>query len=428
MKFSSQNKLTTTRGALFENLKRIFLLRTVIIVFLILSLIALRYLNIPLPLHSITFALFLMTLLNAWTYLKLKRGKSLSDKTVLSQLVLDVSILTCMFYFIGGYGNPFIWMYLIPITIGAVSLKKSYLWFLTTISFVSYTALIFFNRPISHLHMHEFEFAYDIHSLGMWLGFIVSAAVITIFVSRIGQNLRDQDRLIANAREKVLESERMLALGAVSTSTAHELGTPLSTMAIITKDFEHFLAKDKKALKKLSILTSQIKRCKEILATLSSASQDIHQKKMTKITINQFILEIVDRWRDTRLSTHLSFKKTYLNKNLKINHDRALSQAIQNLLDNAADASEDKVDFSIKTDKRYLSLIIRDYGNGNAAHLNQSMYQPQTSSKGLGLGVYLSKTIFDLYEGSFEFNAHPNQGMIATVQIPIERLIDAKKS
>jgi signal transduction histidine kinase len=56
------------------------------------------------------------------------------------------------------------------------------------------------------------------------------------------------------------------------------------------------------------------------------------------------------------------------------------------------------------------------------------MYQPQSSSKGLGLGVYLSKTIFDLYEGSFEFNAHPNQGMIATVKIPIERLMDAKKS
>ena len=428
MKFSSQNKLTTTRGALFENLKRIFLLRIVIIVFLILSLVALRYLNIPLPLHSIALALFLMTLLNGWTYLKLKRGKTLSDKTILSQLILDVCVLTFMFYFIGGYGNPFIWMYLIPITIGAVSLKKSYLWFLTSISFISYTALIFFNRPISHLHMHEFEFKYDIHSLGMWLGFIVSAAVITIFVSRIGQNLRDQDRFIANAREKVLESERMLALGAVSTSTAHELGTPLSTMAVITKDFEHFLAKDKKALKKLSILTSQIKRCKEILATLSSASQDIHQKKMTKVTVNQFISEIVDRWRDTRLSTQLSFKKTYLNKNLRINYDRALSQAIQNLLDNAADASEDKVDFSIKTDRRYLSLIIRDYGNGNAAHLNQSMYQPQSSSKGLGLDVYLSKTIFDLYEGSFEFNAHPNQGMIATVKIPIERLMDAKKS
>jgi two-component system sensor histidine kinase RegB len=427
MQFFIENKLTSARGALFENLKRIFLLRVVIIVFLILSLIGLRYLNIPLPLHSILLALFLMALLNGWTYSKLNRGTPLSDKTILSQLVLDVCVLTFMFYFIGGYGNPFIWMYLIPITIGAVSLKKSYLWFLTSVSFVSYTALIFFNRPISHLHMHEFEFKYDIHSLGMWLGFIVSAAVITIFVSRIGQNLRDQDRLIANAREKVLESERMLALGAVSTSTAHELGTPLATMAVITKDFEHLLAKDKNALKKLSILTSQIKRCKEILATLSSASQDIRQKKMAKITINQFISEVVDRWRDTRLSTQLSFKKTYLNKNLKINYDRALSQAIQNLLDNAADASEDKVDFSIETNKQYLSLIIRDYGNGNATYLNQSMYQPQTSSKGLGLGVYLSKTIFDLYEGSFEFNAHSNRGIIATVKIPIKRLIDLKK-
>ena len=428
MKFFSQNKLTSARGALFENLKRIFLLRAVIIVFLILSLISLRYLNIPLPIHSILFALILMVLLNGWTYLKLKTGKFFSDKTILSQLILDVGVLTFMFFFIGGYGNPFIWMYLIPITIGAVSLKKSYIWLLTSISFLSYTTLIFYNRPISHLHMHEFEFKYDIHSLGMWLGFIVSAAVITIFVSRIGQNLRDQDKIMANAREKVLESERMLALGAVSTSTAHELGTPLATMAVIAKDFEHLLAKDKNALKKLSILTSQIKRCKEILATLSSASQDIRQKKMAKITINQFISEVVDRWRDTRLSTQLSFKKTYLNKNLKINYDRALSQAIQNLLDNAADASEDKVEFSIETNKKYLSLIIRDYGNGNAVHLNQSMYQPQTSAKGLGLGVYLSKTIFDLYEGSFEFNAHPNQGMIATVKIPIERLIDAKKS
>ena len=124
------------------------------------------------------------------------------------------------------------------------------------------------------------------------------------------------------------------------------------------KDFEHFLAKDKKALQKLSILTSQIRRCKEILARLSSASQDIHQKKMTKITIDQFISEMIDRWRDTRLSTQLSFKKTYLNKNLKIIYDRALSQAIQNLLDNAANASEDKVEFSIETNKKYLFMDI----------------------------------------------------------------------
>ena len=139
MKFFSQNKPTSARGALFENLKRIFLLRAVIIVFLILSLISLRYLNIPLPIHSILFALILMVLLNGWTYLKLKTGKSFSDKTILSQLILDVGVLTIMFFFIGGYGNPFIWMYLIPITIGAVSLKKFYIWLLTSISFLSYT-------------------------------------------------------------------------------------------------------------------------------------------------------------------------------------------------------------------------------------------------------------------------------------------------
>jgi C4-dicarboxylate-specific signal transduction histidine kinase len=85
------------------------------------------------------------------------------------------------------------------------------------------------------------------------------------------------------------------------------------------------------------------------------------------------------------------------------------------------------VEFSIETNKKYLSLIIRDYGNGNAELLNQSMYQPQASSKGLGLGVYLSKTIFDLYEGTFEFNLHSNKGMVANVQIPIERLTGIKK-
>jgi two-component system sensor histidine kinase RegB len=175
-----------------RNLQRLFLLRSVMIVFMLAATLALFYLHIPLPRYPIAFAVGGMLLLNLITLLRLnKHNKHVNDKEVLLQLLGDLVALTVLFYYTGGYSNPLVWMYLLPLTVAAVALKREYAWLLAAVAIACYSLLVFYYVPLSHLHMHDIAGkTLDIHLVGMWIGFVVSAGIIAFFVTRIGQSLR----------------------------------------------------------------------------------------------------------------------------------------------------------------------------------------------------------------------------------------------
>ena len=184
--------------------------------------LALFYLHIPLPRYPIAFAVGGMLLLNLITLMRLnKHTSNVTDKEVLLQLLADLLALTVLFYYTGGYSNPLVWMYLLPLTVAAVALRREYAWLLAIVAIACYSMLVFYYVPLSHLHMHDIAGkTLDIHLVGMWIGFVVSAGIIAFFVTRIGQSLREYDQLMANIREKSLESERVLSLGTLGGSGA----------------------------------------------------------------------------------------------------------------------------------------------------------------------------------------------------------------
>jgi len=161
------------------------------------------YLHIPLPRYPIAFAVGGMLLLNLITLLRLNKRSHVNDKEILLQLLGDLLALTVLFYYTGGYSNPLVWMYLLPLTVAAVALKREYAWLLAAVAIACYSLLVFYYVPLSHLHMHDIAGkTLDIHLIGMWIGFVVSAGIIAFFVTRIGQSLREYDQLMASIREK----------------------------------------------------------------------------------------------------------------------------------------------------------------------------------------------------------------------------------
>ncbi|PKO52082.1 MAG: sensor histidine kinase, partial [Betaproteobacteria bacterium HGW-Betaproteobacteria-20] len=217
------------------NMQRLIMLRGVVMLCLGLVIFSLHRASIPLPFVPLLLAIAGLGLLNIIAWWRLRQTQHTTERELLAQLLGDITAFSVLFYFSGGYSNPFIWMYLLPITVAAVALRAAYAWLIAGLSIASYTLLMFYHIPLSHLHMHA-QGGLDIHLIGMWIGFVVSAIIVAIFIARIGQNLRDYDKRMAEVREKSLESERMLALGTLATSAAHELGTPLATMAVISKD------------------------------------------------------------------------------------------------------------------------------------------------------------------------------------------------
>jgi two-component system sensor histidine kinase RegB len=335
-----------------------------------------------------------------------------------------------LFYFSGGYSNPFIWMYLIPITVAAVALRPLYAWLIAGLSIGCYSMLMFFHLPLSHLHLHaniggENEVHLDIHLVGMWVGFVVSTIIIAIFIARIGQNLRDHDKTIAAAREKALESERMLALGTLATSAAHELGTPLATMAVISKELSQDYATQPELLSQLAILRTQVSRCKEILSSITRNAGQARADATKGMGLREFLLEAIQRWRDTRPATELLVNLPTTTHNPLILIDRTLTQALLNLLDNAAHASPERVIFDADWDEKTLKIQIQDFGSGLNAETKNQVGTPFFTSKnedGMGLGVYLTQVTLTRYDGKLSLNNHAGGGVLALVTLPLKQL------
>jgi two-component system sensor histidine kinase RegB len=416
------------------NMHRLIMLRGVVMICLSLVILGLQQASIPLPFAPLLLAIAGLGLLNTIAWWRLKQTQQTSQRELLLQLLGDIAAFSVLFYFSGGYSNPFIWMYLLPITVAAVALRTAYAWLIASLSIACYTLLMFYHVPLSHLHLHDHNgmqgnAQLDIHLVGMWLGFVVSAVIVAIFIARIGQNLRDYDKKIAEVREKALESERMLALGTLATSAAHELGTPLATMAIVTKELSQDYVNQPELLQQLAILQKQVSRCKEILSTITRNAGQARADAGQGLFLREFLEDAIQRWRDTRPATELIVSMPSTLNYPLILMDRTLTQAIQNILDNAADESPERILFNAEWDDKLLKIYIRDFGNGLNPETKKQLGTPFFSSKndkGMGLGVYLTQTALARYEGELSLNNHPDGGVITTVKLPLDKLKAAK--
>lgn len=418
--------LPTLENPSRRNLQRLFLLRSVMITFMLAATLALFYLHIPLPRYPIAFAVGGMLLLNLVTLQRLNKHSAVSDKELLLQLMADLLALTVLFYYTGGYSNPLVWMYLLPLTVAAVALRREYAWLLAIVAIACYSILVFYYVPLSHLHMHDIAGkTLDIHLVGMWIGFVVSAGIIAFFVTRIGQSLREYDQLMAGIREKSLESERVLSLGTLAASAAHELGTPLSTMAVVSKELANELAGQPDQLQQLEILRTQINRCKEILSSITRNAGQNRADAGNGLNLREFLQELIQRWRDTRPATELVVSVAEGSYNPLIFTDRTLIQALQNLLDNAADASPERVMFNAEWDQHSLNIRIRDFGSGISDEIKTQLGKRFFSSKneqGMGLGVYLSQITLARFGGELILANHHEGGVLTSVILPLKNL------
>jgi len=409
------------------NLQRLVMLRGVVILSLGLVIATLTLHAIPLPIAPLVLSIGLLALLSLLAWWRVKHATLITQQELLLQLLGDIALFSMIFYVSGGYSNPLIWMYLIPITVAAVALKSAYAWLVAGLSVAAYTLLMFYHQPLSHLHMHARRgVTLDIHLVGMWLGFVVSAIIVAIFITRIAQNLRDYDKKMAEVREQALESERMMALGTLAASAAHELGTPLATMAIINNELCEEFASQPDALQQLNVMRTQILRCKEILFSIAQNAGNQRAESGQGVALSRFLAEAIERWRDTRPATALTVQLGEGRTDPMIFNDRTLTQALLNMLDNAADESPEQVILNASWDAKMLTVTIRDFGKGLTEETQQQLGKPFFSSKqeeGMGLGVYLTQSTLARYGGRLSLQNHADGGVLATLQLPLKQLV-----
>lgn len=287
------------------HLRRLFLLRNVAILAQLLILFLLyRFMSEDFRWTPMLGTVLFLALANLATGWRLSRNTPVSHIELFLQLTLDVVALTVLLYFGGGSTNPFVSLYLLPLVLAAVILPRRYTWGMAALTVACYSLLMRWYVPLpardahahhgadgAHAPLPPLDDAFNVHVLGMWLGFVISAGVIAYFAVEMAAAVRRRDAQLNRAREETLRNERIVALGTLAAGAAHELGTPLSTMAVLVGEMRGE-CKSPEQRDNLALFEEQVKHCKRILDNLISQAQQTPDE----MDVEQFLHGVLDEW------------------------------------------------------------------------------------------------------------------------------------
>jgi len=432
-------KRPDARSAHGRNLVRLCLLRGILIVCLLLAaVLAQVFAGLALLADGgVLLAIVGLTLVNLLTILRLRRQREVRELELFLQLALDVLLVTLVLYRTGGSTNPFVSYYLVPLTIASATLRMGYTGVLTLMTLLAYTALLRFYQPFAPFADHGMMMlgstgsmdmgpmsegsGFNTHVFGMWLNFLLSAVLITYFVSRMSLALREQDRQLADQHERLLQKEQIVAMGALAAGAAHELGTPLATMTVLVQDLEQDLPAGSPERADVGILREQLRVCRQILAGLRE--QAMHPAALKSQTLAEFGEALLKKMAIIHPERHFSLR-VGTQADTSIKPGLILQQVIINLLNNAAEASRQQVDVQFDIQAREFLLDIRDDGPGIDPQVAERLGQPFVSSKpdGLGIGFFLSHASINQLGGSIHLQEQAGGGTHTVLRLPLASL------
>ncbi len=413
------------------NLKRLFVFRSSVLIseLLVISL-AVFLLEVNLPIHFMLSVIALYAAFNLLVWMRLRKDQAASANEFFFHLVIDVLALAALLYFSGGSSNPFVSLFLLPLVIVAATLPKKYVWAMAAVTLGCYTLLMIINVPLTQEMMgHEHHGSHStsnfgLHVLGMWFSFLLGVGLILFFVVSMAEGLRQRDKKLATARENNLRDEHVVALGTLAAGAAHELGTPLATMAVLTREMELEYADDPELVEKVEILRSQVDRCKTTIGQISASAGQQKADSGHKEDVKSYIEHSVLSWQEMHPNTAIRVDLSGCEPAPVIVLDATLNQAMINVLNNAADASPQKIALEASWTADELLLQVRDYGSGLSPTVLESLGTPffTTKENGQGLGFYLTQAVVHRLGGEVSFANHEQGGACITIRLPLLKL------
>jgi two-component system sensor histidine kinase RegB len=405
-----------------RNLRRLFMLRWLMIAAESAAVLGARFLlQIELPMTPLLSIIVLLGLVNVWTWTQIRSGALITDSRFLYQLGIDVAAIAALLYFSGGATNPFAWLFLIPLMVAATVLSARATWLIAGLAVLSYSLLMRYYVPLGahDTHLGHGD-SFSQHVFGMWFGFVMSACLIAWFVAGMARSLRTRDRLLAEAREKALRDEQLVALGTLATGTAHELGTPLATMAVLARELERD-GFPEATQRKLRILKDQIGRCKKALSRLSESAGEVRAEGGGPLPVQSFVDKLLESWRQQRPGAPLKVAITAGQHDARIINEKTLVQALINLLNNAADACDNDLVLEARWQNDRLEIDILDCGPGVTPQVNEGLERPRTSDKefGMGLGLFLAHATVQRMGGDIRLSDRPGGGTRTHIKLPL---------
>ncbi|MDQ8023664.1 MAG: ATP-binding protein [Moraxellaceae bacterium] len=411
-----------------NNLLQLIQLRWLAVGGQLLTILAVHFvLGIDLPLGAMLGTLSVLALFNAACWLRSRSASHIGDRELLAGLLVDVGVLSTQLYYAGGITNPFIFLYLLQVAVASVLLRPHHTWTIVGVTGLCFAALTQWYQPLPEPEIQNGAVSAH-YAGGLLLCFLLNAALLTIFLVRIGRNLRARDARLADLRQRAAEEEHIVRMGLLATGAAHELGTPLATLSVILGDWSRMapFAGEPELREEMEEMQVQLQRCKTIVSGILLSAGEARGEAPVVTTLHAFLDELVAHWRRTRNSPFgLNYDRSST-PDFPMISDFALRQMIDNIVDNALDASPHSAPSLLAAcEADELVLRVLDEGAGFAPAMLERFGKPYQSSKGRpggGLGLFLAVNVVRALGGSIAARNRNVGGAEVEIRLPLAAL------
>jgi two-component system, sensor histidine kinase RegB len=339
--------------------------------------------------------------------------------------VLDVLLLTALLYLTGGPFNPFVSLYLVHIALSAALLSASWTSVVALLSLLCGGALFLNHVWLKVEHPHNHGHLMRMHLEGMWVAMAIAAAFVGYFVTRIRRALADADRELDVARERATRSEELSTIATIAAGAAHELSTPLSTIAVATKELQAHVGDraGAEASADLELIRSEVERCRAVLTRMVAAASDGLEEPQASISVG----ELIEQSRQGLAALppiRLSADKGTLELPLQLPRHSVVA-SLRAILKNAQEASTeaDEVVTRVSRDGSTLQIAIEDRGTGmdgeTVRRVGQPFFTTKPTGHGMGLGLFLAEVTMERLGADLAIESVLARGTTVRLSIPL---------
>jgi len=392
------------------------------LLFLLLALAARSVFHIAVPPLAVGVVWAAQVASNVALALRVRGHRTVRSSTVAALMGLDTLLLTILLALSGGPSNPFSVLYLVDVALGAVVLTPGLTWALLGLVLLCFGSL-FLSMPWSPGAALGHAELMQLHLRGMWVAFALAGCTLVAFVLRVRRALAERETELGRERERAGRRDRLASLATLAAGTAHALGSPLSTIAVAAHELERRLQSLPEAAEDARLIREQVSRCREALARMSTEAGQSPGEMLHPRPVSLLLEEALDGLPEPeRVEVELQDGVREATAALPV---RAVGQSVQALVRNALQASPAgvRVHLRLGLEGDRLRVEVEDRGEGMApevlARAGEPFFSTRGSGHGLGLGLFVARSLAEQLGGDLSLVSAPARGTRARLTVPL---------
>jgi len=376
--------------------------------------------HVRLPLGALASLVALQAVANLTVTARLARRPHVPEAALAALMAFDLVVFTALLYFTGGPSNPFSSLYLIHIALATLVLPPRFTWALVGLSLLCSAAL--FGAHVPLVMHHSASDHYAMHLQGMWVALGVSASFIVYFLDRVTRALADRESALTRARARAARNQQLAALATLAAGAAHELASPLSTIAVVSKELERSMGDPSEHVADVRLIRSEVARCNDILSELAVDAGQARGEPRESCRVDELVSEAIVGLTDAErvsLRPDADAAEVLLHVPRRL-FERALRSVVKNAL--LATSPDGSVTVSASQREGRVRIAVVDDGAGMPEDVRQRAIEPffttRPAGQGMGLGLFLTASIVEQLGGELELTSEPGRGTTVTLELP----------